>query len=84
LARAEVEKLSKLSDGEFLYLTRNDLSKINIEPFEAMIEKQQISIPETQPIQHVQRNDNTMISMAKLFMLGLWCLVVVTALKGML
>lgn len=66
---SEVEKLSKLSDGEFLYLTRNGLSKVNIEPFESTIQKNQIAISETQATQSIK--PNAQISAMPFLRLGL-------------
>jgi hypothetical protein len=43
---AESEKLSKLNDGEFLYLTRDGTRKISIEPYEVTVQKTQIATPE--------------------------------------
>ena len=42
LLGSEVEQLKKLSDGEFLYLTRDKLQKITIEPYENHTTKTQI------------------------------------------
>jgi len=48
------EKLKGLQNGEFIYYCRNNISKIQIEPYEAMIQKQRISISEIQPTQPIK------------------------------
>jgi hypothetical protein len=60
LLGSDVEQLTKLNDGEFLYLTRNDLSKINIEPYESNIHKQEIfsKIPQLEPLKPIQQKAN--------------------------
>jgi hypothetical protein len=80
---AAVEKLSKLQDGQFLYLTRSGLSKINIEPFEAMIEKQQIVIPQPERTELIKSNQNvSIIPFAKLFILLGFAVLVLNSLRG--
>jgi DNA helicase HerA-like ATPase len=69
---SNVEKLTKLSDGEFLYLTRDNLQKISIQPFENTIQKEQLlpkipepqllSIPQTKPKQNNTRAISTLIT----------------------
>jgi len=53
-----VSELPKLNDGEFLYLTRNGIQKIAIEPYNSTISKTQISakIPEPIPIEPKQHS----------------------------
>jgi hypothetical protein len=58
---SEVEKLSKLNDGEFLYLTRNGLSKIAIEPYESLTQKQKIALPQIKSIEPIKTNQNVSI-----------------------
>lgn len=73
---AESEKLSKLGDGEFLYLKRDGTRKIQIEPYENFEEKQQINIPKitSQPIAASTHNDAAEI-MRVLAFLGLFVVV---------
>lgn len=80
----ESKQLAKLSDGEFLYLTRNSLSKINIEPYESQTAKQQIVIPQIRPIEPIRTNHNTsIIPFAKLFILLGFAVLVLNSLRGM-
>jgi hypothetical protein len=58
---SDVKELSKLKDGEFLYLTRNGLSKINISPYESVIQKQEIAIPQCTPIEPIKPKQETNI-----------------------
>jgi len=79
---SDVKELSKLKDGEFLYLTRNGLSKINIEPYESVIQKQQITIPQCAPIEPIKQNIS-IIPLAKLFILLAFGILVLNSLRGM-
>jgi len=78
----KAEDLKKLQNGQFVYFNRNNIGLTEIEPYESESIKTQIQIPEPERIEPIQHSHP--IAVAKLFMLGLWCLVVVTALKGML
>jgi hypothetical protein len=59
---SDAEKLSKLSDGQFLYLTRNGLSKIAIEPYESLTQKQKIALPQIKSIEPIKTNQNVSIT----------------------
>lgn len=81
---SEVEKLSKLSDGEFVCLTRHGVSKIRIEPYEATIQKQEITIPQCAPIeptQPIRRNQSTGIGLAKLAVIAIFAILTIGALR---
>jgi hypothetical protein len=81
---SEVEKLSKLSDGEFIYLTRNGISKINIESYENQTAKQQIVIPQITHIEPIKTTQNTsIIPIAKLFILLGFAVLTLNSLRGM-
>jgi hypothetical protein len=76
------KRLTKLSDGKFLFLNRSSLKKIQIEPYEATIQKQiviseteQLNDPSPKPIQ--QKTDNyTFLKVAVVGFLGLlWLLL---------
>lgn len=56
-----VEQLTKLNDGEFLYLTRKSLNKISISPFESHVNKTEIKakIPQPQLIPIEQQKPKT-------------------------
>lgn len=61
------KELSKLNDGEFLYLTRKSLSKIAIEPYQSSIEKHlytQIipNVSELRPIEPLKPKSTTDIT----------------------
>jgi hypothetical protein len=59
---SEVEKLSKLEDGQFLYLTRKSLSKINIEPYDNNTFKTEIpQLPEPKLAQPIRTKQETNI-----------------------
>jgi hypothetical protein len=79
---SDVKELSKLKDGEFLYLTRNGLSKINIEPYESVIQKQEIAIPQCTPVEPIKQTIN-IIPLAKLFILLAFGILVLNSLRGM-
>jgi hypothetical protein len=73
---SEVEKLSKLNDGEFLYLTRNGISKIQIQPYESMIQKQEIASSEPQPLPTMEvrpRTPDPTIAIARLLLIAIFC-----------
>jgi len=73
---SDVKELSKLKDGEFLYLTRNGLSKINIEPYQSAIQKQQIAIPERQTSPNVEvrpREFDSTLTIARLVLMAIFC-----------
>ena len=76
---SEVEKLSKLEDGQFLYLTRNGLSKINIEPYESENVKTQIQIPRPsilpEQAQPKKPNQSVNIALAKVAVIAIFCLL---------
>jgi len=56
-----VSELPKLSDGTFLYLTRDNLQKIAIEPYECNTAKTQIfsKIPQLEPLKPIQQKANS-------------------------
>jgi hypothetical protein len=69
LLGSNVEQLTKLNDGEFLYLTRSGIQKIAIQPFENTTRKQQIfsKIPQLEPLKPIpQANSNGVIELIKL------------------
>jgi len=69
LLGSTVQELTKLNDGEFLYLTRSGIQKIAIEPFENTIPKEQIfsKIPQLEPLKPIpQANSNGVIELIKL------------------
>lgn len=73
---SDVKELSKLKDGQFLYLTRKGLSKINIEPYQSVIQKQQITIPEPQPLPTNEprpRASDSTIAIARLVLMAIFC-----------
>ena len=63
---SEVEQLTKLNDGEFLYLTRDKLQKIAIAPYESHIPKTQIfsKIPQLELIK-TKQNNGSLIDLLK-------------------
>lgn len=72
------KQLAKLSDGEFLYLTRNGISKINIEPYVTTIQKRQIVIPEPQTLPNVKirpRTHDTSLTIARLVLMAIFCAI---------
>jgi len=79
---SEVQQLTKLNDGEFIYLTRNNLSKIQIEPYENHTIKTRIAIPEPtiQPIPQTKQNNTHAIS--SLIVAFMWFAAIVLALHG--
>jgi hypothetical protein len=84
LLGSNVEQLTKLNDGEFLYLTRNGIQKIAIEPYNSATPKTQISakIPEPTltPIAIKQNYNNT--AMLNLIVAFMWFFAIVLALHG--
>jgi hypothetical protein len=59
---SEVEKLAKLEDGHFLYLTRNGISKIKIEPHENQNIKTRLVIPQSTPaLEQVKPKEQTTV-----------------------
>lgn len=60
LLGSNVEQLTKLNDGEFLYLTRNGIQKIAIESYESNIHKHQIfsKIPQLEPLKTIPQKAN--------------------------
>ncbi len=80
---SEVEKLSKLSDGQFVYFTRNGISKIQIQPYESMIQKQQITIPEPQILPNMEvrpRIHDTSTTIAKLLIVAIFAVLMLKSL----
>jgi len=78
------EQLPKLNDGEFLYLTRNGISKIATQPYENITPKTQIAIPKPmlesiKPISH----DNNAQAIASLISAFLWFILVIMAISSM-
>jgi len=67
---SEVEQLTKLNDGEFLYLTRDKLQKIAIEPYESHTLKTQIFANIPQPIKAIPQNSNGIIDIVKFIALA--------------
>jgi predicted nucleic acid-binding Zn-ribbon protein len=65
---SEVQQLTKLNDGEFLYLTRSGIQKIQIEPYNSTTPKTQFfaKIPELQLSPIPQANSNGIIELIKL------------------
>ena len=47
----KAEQLKELDNGEFVYFNRNKIGRIQIEPYEAVVQKQQITIPQCAPIE---------------------------------
>lgn len=78
---SEVEKLSKLNDGEFLYSTRHAIQKMCIEPYESTIlQKRQITLPEPQTLPNAEirpRTSDTTVTIAKLIMMGIFCALMI-------
>ena len=84
LLGSNVEQLTKLNDGEFLYLTRDNLQKIAIEPFENnTTHKEQIlpKIPQLEPLKTIPQTDNTR-AISTLITAFLWFTAIVLALQG--
>jgi len=83
LLGSNVEQLTKLNDGEFLYLTRSGIQKIAIEPYERNIHKQQIfsKIPQLEPLKTIPQTDNTK-AISSLIVAFLWFTAIVLALQG--
>jgi hypothetical protein len=78
---SEIEKLSKLDDGEFLFSTRHAIQKISIEPYTATIQKQQIVIPQSTAA-HVEtraRTSDTTLTIARLILMAVFCAVMAKA-----
>jgi hypothetical protein len=65
---SNVEQLTKLNDGEFLYLTRSGIQKIQIEPYNSTTPKTQFfaKSPEIQLSPIPQANSNGIIELIKL------------------
>jgi len=75
---SDVKELSKLKDGEFVYLTRNGLSKINIEPYISTTPKSAIQQPDTPAIlkpnaQTREHTPNANITIARLVLMAIFC-----------
>lgn len=79
-----VEQVTKLQDGEFLYLTRNALSKIAIEPYESGIAKTEVKPSDPEPIPIPQKpyrkTQDTANALSCIFLLLIWCLILWIAL----
>lgn len=78
------EELTKLNDGEFLYLDRKGIEKIGIEPYESSIAKTQIRpsiavIPE--PIQPKPKHTDNGKALGSILLLLLWLLILYVALR---
>jgi hypothetical protein len=78
----KAKQLTKLNDGEFLFLNRSNLKKIQIEPYESSVAKKQIVIPETKPIEPIkplpksQTNNYVLIKAGVILCIGLlWALM---------
>jgi len=71
LLGSDVKELPKLKDGQFVYLTRNGLSKIAIEPFENNTVKTRIDLPEPKSIEPIKcaHSENTTIALMRFGML---------------
>lgn len=66
----KAEDLKKLENGQFVYFNRNKIGKIQIEPYDAIIQKQQIVTPQIKSIEPITTHQNTnIIPVAKLFIL---------------
>jgi len=78
-----VSELPKLNDGEFLYLTRDNLQKINIQPFENTIPKEQIlpKIPQLEPLKTTPQTDNTH-AISSLIVAFLWFIAILYAISA--
>jgi len=69
----QASKLKDLSAGQFIYYNAGKTTKISIEPYESMIQKQQIAIPQCAPIEPITRprTPDPTITIARLAILGL-------------
>jgi len=50
----KAEDLKTLQNGQFVYFNRNKISLTEIEPYESVIEKQEIAIPQSAPIEAIK------------------------------
>ncbi|MCW4042601.1 MAG: hypothetical protein NWE90_02605, partial [Candidatus Bathyarchaeota archaeon] len=75
------EQLKKLEDGELLYLTRNGISKIAIEPFSSTIARTQIKIPEPKLIQIPEKSKTETNDFQTMAYLIVWTLFSIVALS---
>ena len=82
LLGSNVEQLTKLNDGEFLYLTRNSLQKIQIEPYNSTTPKTEIStkIPQLEPIQQLPKQNNAQ-AISTLIVALIWFIAVLLMLS---
>jgi hypothetical protein len=55
------QELKTLDSGEFLYFNKGKISKVSIEPYETTIQKQQITIPQSAPIEPIKPKQETNI-----------------------
>jgi len=81
---SDVKELSKLKDGEFVYLTRNGISKINIEPYESTTQKQRIAILEPQTLPTIDPRPRTLdptITIARLVLMAIFCAIIAGSLR---
>jgi len=79
----QAKELTKLSDGEFLYLNRKGITKTQIEPYTSDIAKTEIkpSVPKIlEPIKKTQSHDNGK-ALASVVLLLIWLGILVVALS---
>jgi hypothetical protein len=77
---SDVKELPKLKDGEFLYLTRNGLSKIAIEPFENTTPKITTAILKPDAELTRPRSDAT-LAIARLILMIVFCAIIAGSLR---
>jgi len=62
----------------------SETKRIHIEPYETTIQKLQIAVPHTTPIEPINTNQNaSIIPLAKLFILLGFAVLVLSSLRGM-
>ena len=77
-----VSELPKLSDGSFLYVTRDRIQKISIQPFENTVQKQQVTIPQFTPIEPIKPKQDTLKALSSLAIAFLWFIAIIVACSG--
>lgn len=83
LLGSNVEQLTKLSDGEFLYLTRDNLQKIAITPYQSGIAKTQIlpNIPQAaEPLEEkIPKRTNTVFNLLNLAVVAFFAILLLSS-----